>query len=56
MMNELDVSPKENHRGEVKHWIATVIRDYAGRLGLGPWIFVGPGSENTWHFDKGDTL
>ena len=52
MMNELKVSPKVHCRDEVDFRNATVIRECAGRFRFGCWIFVGPGADTTWQFDK----
>ena len=42
-----------NYRSDEPNlWSAELIRDYAGRLRPGCWVFVGPVSASTWNFDQ----
>ena len=52
MMNEMAVSPSTQPSDEVNFLNATVVCGHAGRFRPGSWIFVRPGSEKTWQFDK----
>ena len=56
MMNEMEVSPKVHCSDEVNPRSAAILRDYAGRFRPRYRIFVRPGSEKSWHFDRWDKL
>ena len=54
MMNELEVTDKPHKNDDLRFQQAQEVRDYVARFRPGYLIFVGPGSEKTWSYDKWD--
>ena len=51
-MSEWRITDKPHKNDHVRIQKAQEIRDDTARFWPGYWIFVGPGSENTWSYDK----
>ena len=47
MLNDISCGTKDNERECLTN--AEVVSTYAKKFGIGPWSFIGPGSEKKWY-------
>ena len=52
MMHLLSATDKAHRIDKPNLQNAALVVDYAGRFRTGYWVFVGPGSDHTWKFEK----
>ena len=55
MMNELEAADKPHNDDDLHIQSAQELCDHAARFRRGYWIFIGPGTESTWKYDKRQT-